>query len=168
MNFQTAMSGDLAEKVFKAVKSSISETVTSTDRLAHGEPVILATSTASNAGIYVQRPATSTAIINNLFVGAVESTLIEHGGLGLVQCHGYMSDAYFTAQTDTVCAAGRTLRPSSFRAFLTAGDIPNSGTVTDQVIQNGVSGLAVALAAPTGTVGTETARTTVKAFIRCM
>lgn len=168
MMFQTAMSGDLAEKVFKAVKSSITETATSTDRLAHGEPVILATATASAAGIYVQRPATSTAIINNLFVGAVDSTVIEHGGLGLVQCHGYLSDAYFTAQTDTVCAAGRTLRPSSFRAFITAADLPSSGAVTDQVIQNGVSGLCVALAAPTGTVATETNRTTVKVFIRAM
>lgn len=167
MRFQTAMTGDLAETVFKAVKSSLSATVTSTDRLAAGEPVILATHTASNNGIFVQRPATSTAIINNLYVGNVDAQ-IEHEGLGLVQCHGYDSDAFFTAQTDTVCAAGRVLRPSSFRALITAGDIPNSGTVTDQVIQNGVAGLVVALAAPTGTVATETARTTVKVHIRAM
>lgn len=167
MIFQTAMTDSLAEMAFRAVQSSVTATATSTSRLRTGEPVILATHTASNNGMYAQSAATSTAIINNLYIGNVHQT-IEHESLGLVQCYGYDSDASFTAQTDTVCAAGRVLRPSSFKALITAGDIPNSGTVTDQVIQNGVAGLVVALAAPTTTVATETVTVACKVHIRAM
>lgn len=167
MVFQTGMSISMAEVVYRAVRSAISATVTSTDRLATGEPVNLTTETASANGIFVSRPITSTnVLINNLYVGNVHAT-IEHDSVGLVQCYGVDTDALYAGTTTQ--AAGVMLRPSSFRALISVAPFYGSAAAgTDANINmSGIAGFAYVLA-QNAVATTETAAVSVTAFIRAM
>ena len=73
MQFQTALDAVSAEVAFRVVRSSLTETLTATDRFVTGDPVILATATASADGNYIARPGNLNALVNNLFVGMVHS-----------------------------------------------------------------------------------------------
>jgi hypothetical protein len=95
MNFQSAVSANLAEAVFRTVVHGVTNTVTSTATNAQalnlGEPVNLSTATVvgSVLGQEVIRPLTATnAVMNRLSVGPVASATIPLEGVGLVQVYG--------------------------------------------------------------------------------
>ena len=95
MNFQSAVSANLAEAVFRTVVHGVTNTVTSTATnyrpLYQGEPVNLSTATAvgSVLGQEVIRSLTATnAVMNRLCVGPVASATIPLEGVGLVQVYG--------------------------------------------------------------------------------
>ena len=95
MNFQSAVSANLAEAVFRTVVHGVTNTVTSTATnyrpLYQGEPVNLSTATVvgSVLGQEVIRPLTATNIVmNRLCVGPVASATIPLEGVGLVQVYG--------------------------------------------------------------------------------
>ena len=95
MNFQSAVSANLAEAVFRTVVHGVTKTVTSTATNAQalylGEPVNLSTATVvgSVLGQEVIRSLTATnAVMNRLCVGPVASATIPLEGVGLVQVYG--------------------------------------------------------------------------------
>ena len=177
MIFQTVAASSLAETAFRAVQSSITATDT-TAALQAGEPVLLATHTASNNGQFVQRCVSSTDPINNLYVGNVNDASIAHEGMGLVQVYGIDSDARLIQ--NATAAPGNLLVPElnstvtqiTGRACLVTQVSPQfaataTGAVTDQFRAHGAAGLAVVLKAATASTGTAGASTVV-AFIRAL
>lgn len=176
MIWQTGMSAELAESVFRCVRSSITATDT-TAVLQAGEPVLLATNTASADGQFVQRVVSSTDQINNLYVGNIVAT-IAHEALGLVQCYGVDSDVRLIQ--NCTAAAGQLLMPElnstvtqiSGRGSMNTQVSPQfaataTGAVTDQFRAHGIAGIAVVLKAATASTGTAGA-STVTAFIHAM
>jgi hypothetical protein len=170
MQFQSAMSANLAESVFRSVVSGI--TATNTDAaLTLGEPVILSTATigAGPLGQEVVRALTVTNItVNRLAVGAVASPTIAHEGVGLVQVYGVGTVRLAEAAT---VAAGDRLVPD---LNTTATALTSSGrgawiarTVTDTVIHFG-SGAAVVVVAPATAVSGTAGVTNGSAFIRAL
>lgn len=177
MIFQTAMSLGLAETVFRSVQSSITQT-DSTAALQAGEPMLLATATASFNGQFVQRCVSSTDPINNLYVGNVHDTSIAHEALGLVQCYGIDTDARLIQ--NVTASPGQLLVPElnstvtqiSGRACFVTQVSPQfatlaTGAVTDQFRAHGAAGLAVVLAAATASTGTAGA-STVRCLVRAL
>lgn len=177
MIFQTAMAADLAEVVFRAARSSI--TITDTGAaLQVGEPVLLATHTASHDGSFVQRCLSSTDPINNLFVGVVHGSAIAHEGVGLVKAYGVATDARLVEAL--TASAGQLLVPNlnstvtqiTGRGAFATQVSPQfaataNGAVTDQFRAHGAAGLAVVLAAATAATATAGA-SVVRAFIRAL
>lgn len=176
MIWQTVGSSSIAEVAFRSVQSSI--TVTDTGAaIQAGEPVLLATHTASHNGQFVQRCVSSTDPINNLFVGVAHAA-IAHEAVGLVQVYGIDSDARLIQ--NVTASPGQLLIPElnstvtqiSGRACFTTQVSPQfaataTGAVTDQFRAHGAAGLAVVLRA--GTAGTGTAGAgTVVAYIRAL
>lgn len=162
MIFQSLLDESSVEVAFRVVKSSLTATLTSTDRLSAGEPVVLATHTASNNGIYIARPGNLDAAVNNLYIGNVHET-IEHEAVGLVQCYGYDSDANVGDNTDTAITPGRIVRPGTNRSlqlgdlfFATSASAGTGGTDQADVARSGVAGLAIVVAQPTATIATVT------------
>lgn len=172
MQFQTALDASTAEVAFRVVRSSLTETLTATDRFVSGDPVVMATATASADGVFIQRPGNLNADVNNLFVGCVHSPTIEHGKLGLVQCYGYKTDANVGATTDTAITPGVLLIPGTNRSLQTVAFFnPTAGAGTDSNTQTaGLVGLAVVMKAPTATISTVTTLGGVDAgvFLRCL
>lgn len=177
MIWQTAMASGVAETVFRSVQSSITATDT-TGALQAGEPVLIATATASFNGVFVQRCVSSTDPINNLYVGNVHDTSIAHEAMGLVQCYGIDTDARLIQ--NVTASPGQLLIPElnstvtqiTGRASFTTQVSPQfaataTGAVTDQFRAHGAAGLAVVLGAATASTGTAGA-STVRAFVRAM
>lgn len=176
MIFQTGMSAELAEMAFRAVRSSITGTDT-TAVLQAGEPVLLATATASADGQFVQRVLSSTDPINNLYCGNIVAT-IAHEALGLAQVYGVDTDCRLLQ--NITASPGQLLIPElnstvtqiSGRSSMTTQVSPQfaavaTGAVTDQFRAHGAAGLAVVLKAATASTGTAGA-SSVTAFVRAM
>lgn len=176
MQFQTIGSTALAEVVFRSVQSSITATDT-TAALQAGEPVLLATHTASNNGQFVQRCLSSTDPTNNLYVGNVHAS-IAHEAVGLVQVYGIDSDVRLIQ--NVTAAIGDLLVPElnstvtqiSGRACMKTQVSPQfaaaaTGAVTDQFKAFGAAGLAIVLKGATASTGTAGASTVV-AHIRAL
>lgn len=170
MIWQTGMSIDVAELAFRSVQSSITATDT-TAALQVGEPVILATHTASHNGQFVARVLSSTDPINNLIVGVVHAS-IAHEAVGLIQVYGIDTDARLIQ--NVTASPGQLLVPElnstvtqiSGRACFTTQVSPQfaavaTAAVTDQFKANGAAGLAVVLRAATAATGTAGASTVV-------
>jgi hypothetical protein len=172
MQFQTALDAVSAEVAFRVVRSSLTETLTATDRFVTGDPVILATATASADGNYIARPGNLNALVNNLFVGMVHSPTIEHGKLGLVQCYGFDTDANVGAATDTAIIPGSLLVPGTNRSLEIVAFVNPTGTATGDtgVVSAGLVGFAVVFKAPTATIATVTTLGGVDTgvFLRCL
>lgn len=172
MQFQTALDASTAEVAFRVVRSSLTETLTSTDRFVSGDPVVLATHTASNDGNYIARPGNLNAAVNNLFIGCVHSPTIEHGKLGLVQCYGFDSDANVGADTDTAISIGALLIPGTNRSLQTVQFVNPTGTGTGDTgtVTAGLVGFAVVMKTPTATIATVTSLGGVDTgvYLRCM
>lgn len=163
MIFQTAMDASVAEIAFRSVQSSITATDTGA-ALQAGEPVILATHTASHNGQFVARVLSSTDPINNLVVGVVHAS-IAHEAVGLVQVYGMDTDARLLEAV--TASPGQLLIPQlnstvtqiSGRACFTTQVSPQfaataTGAVTDQFRAHGAAGLAVVLRAATASTAT--------------
>src|SRR5690349_19951848 len=89
MIFQTlsdAASG--SEKAFRSVRNST--TGTSTVTIAAGTPLVVETNTGSTGGGFVTQALSSTAIINNLFVGIADAAL-PPDSVRLAQVYGVVS-----------------------------------------------------------------------------
>lgn len=172
MQFQSTIDGSTADVAFRVVKSSITETATSTDRFVAGDPVVMATNTASNDGVFCARPGNLQAAVNNLYIGNVHSPTIEHGKLGLVQCHGFDTDANVGADTDTAISVGALLIPGTNRSLQTFNFLVQTGAAgTDSAISvSGLAGLAVVMKIPTATIATVTVLGGVDTgvFLRCL
>jgi hypothetical protein len=170
MKFQTAMSANLAESIFRSAVSGI--TATNTDAaLTLGEPVILATATigVGPTGQEVIRALTVTNVtLNRLLVGSVASATIAHEGVGLVQVYGVGTVRLKEAAT---VAAGDKLVPD---LNTTATALTSSGrgawiarTVTDTDINFSSGAAVIAVAAGTAVSGTAGV-TNGSAFIRAL
>ena len=172
MQFQTALDAVSAEVAFRVVRSSLTETLTATDRFVTGDPVILATATASADGNYIARPGNLNALVNNLFVGMVHSPTIEHGKLGLVQCYGFDTDANVGAATDTAIIPGSLVgaRHESVARNRGVRESDRTATADTGVITAGLVGFAVVFKAPTATIATVTTLGGVDTgvFLRCL
>ena len=177
MIWQSIMSATMAETVFRAVQSSITVT-DATAALQAGEPVLLATATASFNGQFVQRCLSSTDPINNLYVGNVHDTSIAHEAVGLVQVYGIDTDARLIQ--NVTASPGQLLVPElnstvtqiSGRACFSTQVSPQfaavaTGAVTDQFRAHGAAGLCVVLGAATASTGTAGA-STVRCHIRAL
>ena len=170
MQFQSAMSANLAESVFRSVVSGITATDTNA-ALQEGEPVIVSTATigAGPLGQEVVRALTVTNVtVNRLLVGAVKSASIAHEGVGLVQVYGVGNIR--NAEAATV-AAGDKLVPD---LNTTATALTSSGrgawiarTITDASIHYAGGYAVIAVEAATAVSGTAGV-TNSKAFIRCL
>ena len=167
MLWQTGMSAQTAEVIYRSVVSGITVTDTAA-AMQEGEPVVLDTSTAGVVGQAVIRALTVTnAVVNRLLVGPVKGT-IAHGGVGLVGVYGVHPIRLKEVAT---VAVGDVLIPD---LNTTATALTASGrgawiarTVTD-VDLNFASGAAVIVVAP-GTAVSGTAGTTQgSAFIRAL
>lgn len=170
MRFQSAMSKELAESVFRAVVSGITATDTAA-ALQEGEPVILSTATVvgSPVGHEVIRALTVTNVtVNRLCVGAVKSASIPHEGVGLVQVYGVGTVRLAEAAT---VAAGDKLVPD---LNTTATALTSYGrgawiarTITDASIHFAGGYAVIAVAAATAVSGTAGV-TNGTAFIRAL
>jgi hypothetical protein len=166
MIWQTALSADSAEVVYRGVVSGI--TATNTDAsLQEGEPVILDTA-GSPLGQAVIRALTVTNVaVNRLCVGAVKGT-IAHEAVGLVQVYGVGSVRLKEAAT---IAAGEKLVPD---LNTTATALTASGrgawiarTITDTDIHYS-PGHSVIVVAPATAVSGTAGVTNGSAFIRAL
>lgn len=201
MRFQDAVDASTSEKGFRSVQNAYTATGTITGRtIAIGSPVVLATNTGSlpskpstsgspfypnaNRQNFVQNPATSTSLVNNLFLGilaAVPGTkaYLDAEELGVAQCYGPYVGANVKRRADAIAQVpGNVLIPELVGTgtgllgvllpvvgAMTAG----GGTVATDLVQTEVpalGGLAIAVAAIASSSATETA--TAVAFLRCM
>ncbi len=198
MLFQTATDQWAYEAVYRTVQNAVTGTTTITAAgatLAVGAPLILATSTASlpsnpatGASPYlpgtvrnnfVTYPATSTSLVNNLFLGilakapsqnnagAASGTYLDREQLGLAQCYGPYIGAILRQETTTL-TPGFILVPEA-TGFLVgvAGPMTSAATATAIGVEvPGLGGLAVLV----GQIGSSSATATATgiAFLRCM
>lgn len=191
MQLQTAMDAYTREVVLRTVTNSLTATLTITARtIAVGSPVILETnasslpSTTANSTApfwpstkvqnFVNRPATSTSLVNNLLVGilaAVPSTKVylEGEATGLAQCYGpYVGAAVQVPPASAAIAAGNVLLPESLQ-FLILGVGPVTAAATStaaHVEQPAIGGLIIAMAAVASSSASDTGTSTV--WVRCM
>jgi hypothetical protein len=166
MMFQSAMSGSLAETVFRSVVSSI--TVTSTDAsLQEGEPVVLDTAGTPVGGAVIRALTVTNIGVNRLVVGAVKGT-IPHESVGLVQVYGVgpvrLKEVATVAVGDRLVPDLNTTA-TALTPFGRGAWISRTLTDTDLNYQSGAAVIAVAPAtAVSGTAGV----TQGSAFIRAM
>lgn len=177
MRFATTLDGVTAEKVFATFRNSVTKTATATSAtLERGAPVILCTHTASANGYDIQAPTTATSIVNNLFVGVVDSfpdTTTGQTGtwqgedVGQVQVYGYRSGLQYLAESGAV-AVGDVLVPDSVygRGALVQAAAPLTSTSTNNLRGYAQGGLAIAVAAIASSTATQTSSSGV--FLRCM
>lgn len=122
MRFQDVVDAFTAEKGFRTVQNCYTATATITaGTIAVGSPVVLATNTNSipsklstsaspflpgtNRQNFVQNPATSTSIVNNLLIGilhAVPGTkaYLDREEIGVAQCYGPFVGANILRRAD--------------------------------------------------------------------
>jgi len=169
MNFQSAMSANLAESVFRTVVSGITKTDTGA-ALKLGEPVVLATGTigVGALGQEVIRALTVTNVVmNRLAVGVVAQDSIAHESVGLVQVYGVARVRLAEAAT---VAAGDKLIPD---LNTTATALAASGrgawvarTMTDTALH--AQAPAVIVVSPATAVSGTAGATNGYAFIRAL
>lgn len=170
MIFQSAMSKDLQEAVFRTVISGITATDTAAS-LQEGEPVILTTATAVGPiGQVVIRALTATDVGNNrLLVGAVKGT-IAHEGVGLAQVYGVAPVRL--SEVATVAAFERLVPDLNSTATALAAYGRGAWiarTITDTNIHFASGAAVVAVAPATAVSGTATTPyTNGYAFIRAL
>ena len=141
--FQTASDAAAgSEKAYRSVRNST--TGTSTVTIAAGTPLILETATASTGGGFVMQALTSTAIINNLFVGFADAALAPDS-VGLAQVYGVDSDVVVATAG---AAVGAQLIPN-VATMITVGASTN-GNAGFQ----GAGGKVTVLVAPSGATQT--------------
>jgi hypothetical protein len=178
MRFQTAVSANTAEKVFRVARNSYTKTATITAAsFVRGNPVILTIATASNDGNFVIHPDTAGQSNNELFVGCVADypdTTTGQTGVwqpetpGWIQCYGVMTNAVVANATVTI-GAPLILVPNTGSQLVTIGalTIPTgSGTADTGAAKTGVAGLAVLYGTLASSSAAGTAAATV--FIRAM
>jgi hypothetical protein len=175
MNFQSATDPRMAETCFRVVQNAATATQTLTAAsIALGAPVVLATNTdslpssvVSNSQNFVQKPATATSIVNNLFVGLLArvpgtKTYLAGQEVGLAQNYGpYLSGIVLRATAGA--SVGAVLVPNSL-PNLQAVSGPTTGTAATEVPALG--GLAVLMEALATSSATEL--TTARVFLRAM
>jgi hypothetical protein len=190
MLLQSQMDKFTREIVLKTVTNSATATGTITaGSIAIGSPVILETNTASlpttaanstapfwpstNIQNFVTRPATSTAIVNNLLQGILYSAprtdYLDREQTGLVQCHGpYVGAIVQIPPSSQAIAAGNVLLPESLQMLiLGTGPVTAASTSTSAHTEEpAIGGLIIAMAAVASSAATATTTSTV--FIRCM
>lgn len=178
MQFQTGTAGAENERVFRVARNSFTKTSTITaGSFVRGNPVILATNSASANGYDIVHPGTAGDAVNELYIGNVHDfpdTTINRTGVwqpedtGLVQCYGLDTDALVHLGTVSI-AAGLLLTPQSGSRLLTipALAIPTGAAGTDSnTTRTGIAGLAVLAATIASSSGTGTSTGSV--FLRCM
>jgi hypothetical protein len=190
MLFQDAIDKYNNECAFRSVVNASTGTLTLTAAsIAIGSPCVLATATNSlpalpstaaspfwpNSGTpanFVQRPATATSVVNNLFVGIVArvpGTKVYLGPeeVGLAQCYGPYVGAIVNAPLSAIGGAGAILVPDyDVTGALVPVVAPLTSTSTNNLSGAGMSGLAVAMAAIASSSATATSTGIV--FLRCM
>lgn len=171
MFFQTVLDKTTPLKVFRAAVNAVTSTQTLTSAsIAIGSPVVLATASDSSNGQYITRPATSTSVVNNLYVGNVHDapgTKIYLGPdeMGAIQIYGLDDDAIVQTLT-TTSLAGQVLIPESLQFLIPTGGAQTiTGTAAAAEVP-GLLGLAVLLQSIASSAATSTG--TAKVFLRCM
>ena len=164
MLWQTLMNTG-AETAFRSVQNAYTKTLTASS-ISAGAPVVLATNTASNNGQYVQYPATSTSIVNNLYVGNAHAAIAPED-VGLVQCYGYDSDAKLQILTTTQ-NVGQVLIPDSTNLLFAVSGPATAGTASTATHAEvpALGGLAIIMETIASSSATST--TTAKVFLRCL
>jgi hypothetical protein len=178
MQFQTATAGAQNERVFRVARNSFTKTITITaGTFVRGNPVILATGSASANGYDIVHPGTANDAVNELYIGNVHNfpdTTVNQTGAwqpedtGLVQCYGLDTDALVHLGTVSI-AAGLLLTPQSGSRMLTIGGIvipTGTGSADTGTSRTGVAGLAVLAATVASSSGTGTSAASV--FLRAM
>lgn len=173
MIFQTAVDKATAEKVFRVGQNANTNTGTITaGSIALGSPVVLETNTGSLAQNFVNRPATSTAIRNNLMVGVVQKvpgtkTYLDREEVGLIQCYGEYPDAIVHRAT-AGASVGQPLIPNSLQDLIpVGGPVTAAATATAGHVEvPALGGLAILIEELATSSATE--QTTANVFLRCM
>ncbi len=178
MQFQTGTAGAENERVFRVARNSFTKTATITAAsFVRGNPVILATGSASANGYDIVHPGTAGDAVNELYIGNVHNfpdTTPNQTGVwqpedtGLVQCYGLDTDALVHLGTVSI-AAGLLLTPQSGSRLLTIGGLvvpTGTGSSDTGTARTGVAGLAVLAATIASSSGTGTSAGSV--FLRCM
>lgn len=166
------------ERIFRVARNSNTKTATAST-FAKGQPVVLATASASTNGYDVVAPDTNGANDNNnLLIGVVysypDTTVGGTGGwnpedVGLVQCYGLHTGCLLLVASTTI-PAGLIMTPDTGTQFKTCSDlvIQSAGTATVATNLAGMAGIGglVVLAQTVATQASGTAK--VNGFIRCM
>lgn len=162
MQFQTLVYTS-AEVAFRSVQNGYTKTLTASS-IAAGGPVVLSTHTASNNGQFVQYPATSTSIVNNLYIGNAHAAIAPED-VGLVQVYGYDSDADVQILTTTQ-NVGQVLIPDSTNLlFAVSGPVTAAATSTAAHTEvPALGGLAILMEQIASSSATSS--TTAKVFLR--
>src|SRR6185436_3609255 len=132
MQFQTATAGAQNERVFRVARNSFTKTSTITAAsFVRGNPVILATGSASANGYDIVHPGTAGDAVNELYIGNVHNfpdTTVNQTGVwqpedtGLVQCYGLDTDALVHIGTVSM-AAQLLLTPTTGSRLVTIGPL---------------------------------------------
>ena len=173
MQWQTVNDGSKPDIVLCTFKNSATATLTATAAtIAKGEPVILATATASANGVFVQRAVTATNASNNLYVGNVHdfpgtssTKTWQAEDVGLVQTYGLDTDAVIQLLTSAQ-DAGQLLIPNSIRCLIATGAPTTVLSATAAAGVYGIAGLAVLASSVVSSAATSTG--TAYVFVRAM
>ncbi len=123
---------------------------------------------------YISRPATSTALVNNLLIGLLYSAgtntvYLDGEQTGLVQSYGpYVGAAVQIPPSSAAIAPGDVLWPESLQ-FLILGSGPITAAATATAAHGtppAIGGLIIAMAAVASSSATAASTSTV--FLRCM
>lgn len=178
MQFQTGTAGAENERVFRVARNSFTKTATITGAsFVRGNPVLMATATASLNGYDVIHPDTAGQAVNELYLGNVHNypdTSVNQNGVwqpedfGLIQCYGLDTDAVIANATATQ-AAGLIMVPTTGSRLVTIGGLvvpTGTGSSDTGTARTGVAGLVVLAA----TVATSSAAGTTSGtvWIRAM
>jgi hypothetical protein len=146
MLLQSVQDPRLSDVVLRIVQNAYTSTITITARtIGVGQPVIAETATGSlpttnylpltSATVqnYARRPATSTSLVNNLFLGILAKTpgtagYIDSDQIGLVQCYGAYVGAQVQVKTDS-SLVGMAMIPTDLGFMMHSGG-PVTGTAT--------------------------------------
>lgn len=173
MQWQTVSAGAKPDIILATFKNSATSTLTATAAtIAKGEPVVLSTGTPGQDGINVQRAATATSAVNNLYVGNAHdfpgtstAKTWQAEDVGLVQVYGLDDDAVIQLLT-AAQSAGQILIPNSIRCLIQSGPPVTTASATGVSGVNGLGGLAVLASAVASSSATSTG--TAYVFVRAM
>jgi hypothetical protein len=180
MLLQTAMDKRYAETVLRVVQNVATATLTLTAAsIAVDSPVVLATATdflpttdTADGQNYVQRPATATSLVNNLFVGLLSrvpgtKTYLAQEEVGLAQAYGpVISGAVHRPAAGA--SVGAALVPDSTQLLVpVGGPITAAATSTAGHVEVPALGCLAVLMEALATSGA-TEATTARVFLRCM
>jgi hypothetical protein len=180
MLIQSAQDPNFAETVLRVIQNAATATLTLTAAsIAVGAPVVLATATASlpstdvSAGQnFVQRAATATSLVNNLFVGLLSrvpgtKTYLAQEEVGLAQCYGpVISGAIHRATAGA--SVGQALIPDSTGLMVAVGGpVTAAATASAGHVEVPAIGLLAVLMEAVAT-SSATEASTARMFLRCM